>query len=176
MGLIDYILGRDIDLQRTSAPARAAGFPTISLEEWANYFWMNGVGSGGNLVQSREEIGGDFRGYIDGIYKANGVVFACMLVRMLLFSEARFQFRQMSNGRPGDLFGTQALKRVEKPWRGGTTGDLLTRMIQDADLAGNAYTRRTAAGVERLRPDWVTIILGGPRGSQPGDLGVEVAG
>jgi phage portal protein BeeE len=38
-------------------------------------------------------------------------------------------------------------------------GDLLTRMLQDADLAGNAYIRMTGDGhLERLRPDWVTIV------------------
>ena len=31
-------------------------------------------------------------------------------------------------------------------------------MIQDADLAGNAYIRRTDTGLERLRPDLVTIV------------------
>jgi HK97 family phage portal protein len=177
MGRItDFIYGRNIDLGASAAPARSSGFPTISVDQWAAMFMLNGLGSGGTLVQNREEIGGDFRGYIDGVYKSNGVVFACMLVRQLLFSEARFQFRQLSNGRPGDLFGSKALERVEKPWPNGTTGDLLTRMIQDADLAGNAYVRRTAQGVERLRPDWMTIVLGGPRGSQPGDLGVQLAG
>jgi hypothetical protein len=153
MGRItDFIYGRNIDLGASAAPARSSGFPTISVDQWAAMFMLNGLGSGGTLVQNREEIGGDFRGYIDGVYKSNGVVFACMLVRQLLFSEARFQFRQLSNGRPGDLFGSKALERVEKPWPNGTTGDLLTRMIQDADLAGNAYVRRTAQGVERLRP------------------------
>jgi hypothetical protein len=31
-------------------------------------------------------------------YKQNGVVFDCMLVRMLLFSEARFMFREIRDG------------------------------------------------------------------------------
>jgi hypothetical protein len=39
-----------------------------------------------------------------------------------------------------------ALARLETPWPNGTTGDLLTRMIQDADLAGNAYVRRNRCG------------------------------
>jgi hypothetical protein len=45
---------------------------------------------------------------------------------MALFSEARFQWRKMTNGRPGDLFGSQDLRILEKPWTTGTTGDLLT--------------------------------------------------
>jgi hypothetical protein len=45
-----------------------------------------------------------------------------MTARALLFSEARFQFRQMRFGRPGDLFGTQGLGRSRTPWPGATTG------------------------------------------------------
>jgi hypothetical protein len=53
-----------------------------------------------------EKIEANFRGYVDGAYKANGIVFACIAARQLLFSEARFQFRRLRFGRPGDLFGT----------------------------------------------------------------------
>jgi phage portal protein BeeE len=115
---------------------------------------------------------------VEQAYKSNGVVFACMLVRQLLFSEARFQFRQMRNGRPGDLFGTQALGVLEKPWPGGTTGDLLTRAIQDADLAGNFFCVRRADRIRRLRPDWVTIVLGSRTDSSvvAGDIDAEVMG
>jgi hypothetical protein len=55
-----------------------------------------------------------------------------MLVRMLLFSEARFQFRQIRNGRPGDLFGTRSSSCSRRRGSNGTTGDLLTRMMQDS--------------------------------------------
>ncbi|MBD2900797.1 hypothetical protein amrb99_98070 [Actinomadura sp. RB99] len=87
-------------------------------------------------------------------------MFALILVRLMVFSEARFQFRRMRNGRPGDLFGTPDLALLEQPWVGGTTGDLLARMIQDADLAGNAFVARVPGTnrLRRLRPDWVTII------------------
>jgi len=70
-----------------------------------------------------------------------------MDVRAKLFSEARFQFRQIRNGRPGDLFGTADLQMLEVPWTNGTTGDLLYRMIQSADLAGNAFVARRPQGV-----------------------------
>lgn len=153
----------------------------ITLDELMSLFSYNGVayplGMNQSISSKQEEPGSDFRGYIDGIYKQNGVVFACIAVRQLLFSEARFQFRQRVNGRPGDLFGTPALKTLEEPWKNGTTGGLLTRMIQDSDLAGNFYGHRTrTGGIERMRPDWVTIIMGGPEGAQIGDLGVEVIG
>jgi hypothetical protein len=76
-----------------------------------------------------EPIEANFQGYVQGAYKSNGVVFACMAARQLLFSEARFQFRQLRGGRPGDLFGSPELAILETPWTNGTTGDLLTRMI-----------------------------------------------
>ena len=83
-----------------------------------------------------------------------------MLARMLVFSEARFQFRQLQNGRPGQLFGTQDLQILEVPWPNGTTGDLLARAIQDVDLEGNFYAYREGGKLHRMRPDWVTIVLG----------------
>jgi hypothetical protein len=76
---------------------------------------LNYGGTGYPLIQGgtpggkAEVVENSFTGYVQGMYKRNGVVFACMAARMLLFSEARFQFRRMKDGRPGDLFGTQAL-------------------------------------------------------------------
>lgn len=125
--------------------------------------------AGGN----EEKIDPTFQGYVEGVYKSNGVVFACMLARMLLFSEARFQFRRRQNGRPGEMFGTSALKLLETPWANGTTGDLLTKALVDVDLAGNFYAVRRPDAIRRLRPNWVTIILGSKTGS---DIDLEVAG
>jgi hypothetical protein len=51
--------------------------------------------TGGAPYGKTEDIESSFTGYVNGAYKSNGVVFACMLARMMLFSEARFQFRQM---------------------------------------------------------------------------------
>ena len=111
-----------------------------------------------------EKIEANFASRVQGAYKTSGVVFACQLARLLVFSEARFQFQQLRNGRPGDLFGSPALRLLETPWPNGSTGELLARMIQDVDLSGNAYIRRTGPTadprLERLRPDWVTIVLG----------------
>lgn len=116
------------------------------------------------LGSKEEEIPSSFQGYVEHAYRQNGIVFACMLVRMQLFSEARFQFRRIKNGRPGELFGTEGLSILEKPWPGATTGDLLSRVIQDADLSGNYFGTARGRGrskrVVRLRPDWMTIILG----------------
>ncbi len=146
----------------------------LTLQDWVDYFQFDGnvypflrVSNGGESV---EEPSHTFQGYVISAYRANGIVFACMVVRMLLFAEARFQFRQLRNGRPGDLFGTQALAPLERPWPGGTTGDLLNRMIQDADLAGNFYGTLGGTGIRRLRPDWVSVILGSR--SHPDDPGI----
>jgi hypothetical protein len=119
---------------------------------------------GGTPSGHVENVEASFEGYVNGAYKNNGVIFACMTARALLFSEARFQFRQMRFGRPGDLFGTGALSTLEGPWPGATTGDLLTRIINDADIAGNSYTVRRGSELRRLRPDWVTIVTGSRSG------------
>lgn len=94
------------------------------------------------------------------VYKTNGPVFACNQARMKVFTEARFQFRRMRDGRPGDLFGQPALSILEHPWPGGHTTDLLARMIQDVDLVGNAFVVHRGGRLRRLRPDWVTIVVG----------------
>lgn len=108
----------------------------------------------------REQVENDFQGYVEGIYKRNGAIAALMFTRQMVFSEARFQFQQMNKGRPGELFGTTDLGLLEVPWANATTGDLLTRMIADADLAGNAYFTKINGHLRRLRPDWVTIVSG----------------
>jgi HK97 family phage portal protein len=149
-----------------------------SLDQWIADMSYNGVTypfivNNGNQPQNNEEIGGDYRGYVEGIYKRNGVVFACMAARQLLFSEARFQYQRMRAGRPGDLYGTPALSVLETPWTNGTTGSLLERAITDVDLAGNAYMVRRGNAIRRLRPDWVTI-LGGSQSDSPIDA--EVVG
>jgi phage portal protein BeeE len=112
-----------------------------------------------------ESPGAGFDGLVKGAYQRNGIVFACQVARLKVFSEARFQFQQLRRGRPGDLFGTADLAVLEKPWVNGSTGELLARMIQDVDLSGNFFARRTSptartVQLERLRPDWMLIVLG----------------
>ncbi|MFH8405567.1 phage portal protein [Streptomyces sp. NPDC018019] len=139
--------------------------PTVTMDDWAGMFSYGGLGysllgpSGGT---NTEEIDNDFHGYVNGLYKSNGIVFACMQTRMLVFSEARFQYQRVRSGRPGDLFGTKSLALLENPWPNGTTGELLSRAIQDADLSGNNYVVREAGRLRRLRPDWMQIVLTAP--------------
>ena len=123
----------------------------------------------------------NFQGLAAQAYASNGVVFACMLVRQLVFSSVRFQYQRFLKGKPSDTFGDQTLSLLERPWPGGTTQDLLSRMIQDADLAGNSYWVRKGDELVRLRPDWVQIV-GAPRrmptatGSRDGQVGWEKLG
>jgi hypothetical protein len=125
-----------------------------------------------------ESIQTDFVGLVQGAYKANGIVFAAELARQSLFSEARFQFRRIVRGVPGDLYGTEALSPLQTPWPTGTTGDLLTRALADADFAGTAFNVGMGGGIRRLRPDWVDIVLGkqGEPEIQAGDVDVDVLG
>lgn len=113
----------------------------------------------------REQIANDFEGYVHAAYKANGIVFACILARMLVFSEARFGWRNFDeSGRPSALFNHPGLSLLERPWPNATTGELLGHMEQDASLAGNFFASPVGRGVNRrirrMRPDWVTIVTG----------------
>lgn len=120
------------------------------------------------MTGDRETIGNDYLNYAHHLFKGNGVVFACIQVRMLAFSEARFQWRRMEEGRPGELFPTSDLKILETPWPNGTTGELLAWMEQDVSLAGNYFGARIRDGtgdrIRRMRPDWTTVITGSKTG------------
>jgi hypothetical protein len=173
MGLIqraqDFIFGRS-----AYNPWPGSGLDTMNF---------NGVqypitGLQQTLMGKKEEIETDFEGLVQGAYQRNGIVFACMLARSLTFSEARFQFQRFTGGRPGDLFGTPELDILERPWWGGVTADLLSAMLTDADLAGTAFIARRGNRLVRMRPSFVTIVLGSFNDPdiQAGDLDAEVLG
>lgn len=142
------------------APARS-----LSFDDWVQFVFQGhqyGTLPGFATTmgpEKAERIEANFAGLVTAALKANGVIFGCEQVRIAAFSEARFQFRRLRDGRPGDLFGTKALALLEKPWTGGTTGDLLTRFLLHADLAGNGYGAAIDDEVVLLRPDWVDILL-----------------
>ena len=102
-------------LRSLLAPSRAD--PEISIEDWVAMMQSQQLTAPIQTLAGDKtaEIGGNFAGLIEGAYRANGVVFACMLVRMMLFSEARMQFRRRASGRPGELFGSAELARLEEP-------------------------------------------------------------
>jgi hypothetical protein len=153
--------------RKAREPERA--FPSITFEQWIELFKFNGMTyglPGQSLIQGPYEPPGNFEQYVAQCYAGNGAIFTCMMVRALLFSEARFQFRQFRSGRPGNLFGSKDLALLEEPWPNGTTADLLTRMIQDVDMEGNFFgavevAPETASGlmINRLRPDWTSIVV-----------------
>ncbi len=130
-----------------------------------------------------EPIDGTFTGFARGAYKANGVVFACILARLLMFAEVRFAFRRRTSGRVGDLFTTSALAPLETPWPGGTTGELLARMEQDASLSGNFFAirqpsayRSGESAIVRLNPQHVTIATTARLGPTGQRIGYEIIG
>ncbi len=153
----------------SGAPQRSGA--ALPFQEWVQ--WLSYAGSQypifltptQTLKGNREEIDPDYPGLIMGAYRANSAIFACMLCRQQHFSEVRFQFRKIIDGRPANLFGNADLGILEHPWEGGTTGDLLAKMITDVDLCGNSYTfyDKAKRQLSRLRPDWTYIMLGSNR-------------
>jgi hypothetical protein len=139
-----------------------------SSSSWDPYSLMtfNGIAYPLGLNQTMpgaktEEIDQSYAGLAAGAYKANAIVFACMLTRLAIFTEARFQFRRMTNGKPGDLFGNASLDILEHPWGpGSTTGDLLVADAPRRRPRRQRLPRGAAGKLRRLRPDWVTIVLG----------------
>jgi HK97 family phage portal protein len=94
----------------------------------------------------------------------NPIVAAAIQARLLVFSEVRFLWQPFNSGRPGRLFGNEQLTLLEQPWPNATTGDLLARMLVDADLYGNSYwVRRAERGRQelvRLDPNRVMVVTG----------------
>lgn len=152
-------------------PSRSADL--MSIDDYAHL--VEQVAFGGHVYsagpqqtlagQPVEPIGSAFVSMAQAAYASNGIVFACLLVRQLAFSSVRFQWQMFQSGRPSKVYGDLRLGLLEKPWPGGTTQDLLARMIQDADLSGNAFVVRDGSELVRLRPDWVDIVVGSRAGA-----------
>lgn len=170
-----------------SLRSRKAMFSSVGQSStWAQApHWQHQMLNGGNglwmagVPQSRSEtIEANFADVVAKAYKANGPVFACILARAMPFSEARFQFQEIINGRPGRFMDDDSLRILDTPWPNATTGELLWRMEQDASLAGNFYATVVNGRIRRLRPDWVTILSGipGDEKGSPFDLNAEVLG
>ena len=135
--------------------------PQVSFTDWAKMFkpGQQQVAFGGKRYNSFQTA--NTSGAAGAYYDCNAVVFAVTTNRILLFSEARFQFQQLRNGKPGDLFGTEALASLEEPWLGATTRDLLSQAELDVACYGNSYWVRDDNYPDyflRLDPANVTII------------------
>lgn len=120
--------------------------------------------------QAAEKAPTDLPGYAT-LFATNPVIWACMVARMSVFSAPRFTWQRLNNGTPSEMFGTPELRLLERPWAGGTTQDLLSRVIQDADLAGNSYWTKHEDEAVRMRPDYVQIVLERRQHPHGGDLG-----
>lgn len=122
-----------------------------------------GYGGGSNPTAKTEDIENNFVSYVQQAYKSNGIIFAIMLARMLLFTEARFCWYEVQDdGSDGAAAGRKGLEVLETPWPNGSTAELLARMDQDASFSGNFYAARENNRLRRLRPDWLTIVLTAP--------------
>lgn len=163
MRFLDRLAGKRSDLSINDYAAMLNQFAFNGYAYQAGGVRQTLVGTG------TEKPPNNFEGLASQAYASNGVVFACMLVRQLVFSSIRFQWQRLRDGSPSDTFGLPDLALLERPWPGGTTQDLLSRMIQDADLSGNSYwyketslarigTADPAGELVRLRPDWVQIV------------------
>lgn len=167
---------RLIDRLRPTQPA----IERQSLEDFITQFsFQNAIYGASGLSGSGngETIPNNFTAYVTQAYQKSGVVGACISARMLLFSQARFQWRRRSTS---EVFGDTALAALERPGPSRTTGELLAAMEVDVSLAGNAYVARRARRgqtpvLRRLRPDWVTIVIDSPN-DDPNHLDSEVVG
>lgn len=124
--------------------------------------YYEGMASGGAVLMTygtddnKEGPPPNIARHAQAAYSTNGIVFAVILARMMLFSEATFKFRANSDKR---LYGNTSLRILEVPAPNQTTGELLARMEQDVSLTGNAFIWRAEPDLlVRLPPDEVTIV------------------
>jgi hypothetical protein len=132
-----------------------------------DYFAFGGMAYRGNptamSIAKNQEVGGqDYESYVNKVFKGNSIVWACEQRRLNVFGEARPMYRQVDNGRPGDLHASPAsrLNDLHEPWTNATFSDLLVRALLHADFAGNAYIVKYQNQFRLLRPDWVYIVMG----------------
>ncbi len=134
-----------------------------SMDDWLT--WLGGVNFPynlpGQLIQTwgggkdAEPSSLEYSGHAARM-KTNGPVFTLMAIRLRLFSQVRWSYQQLRQGRPGDLFSLPDLDLLN------ADPCLNQWMIRHADLAGNFYGRIEDGRVWPLRPDWVQVIGDGP--------------
>lgn len=170
-------------------PPRARGRKAWSQPPfWASDAMRSPYLATSSIRPDQERIENDFQAYVQDAYKSNGIVFACVRARQWILSGARFAWRDALGVELGRPYWSDELRLLEKPWIGGTGGDLIARAEGVAQLAGNYYATtaddngklgRAATGPGRrivhMRPDWTTIVIGSPT-DDPWDLRAKVVG
>lgn len=180
-GMVDRVRGRAASLNGNTGSAAAPSMRdmSIALDEWAAYFSFGGLTY--PLIQTtmgsvdKERIAGNAIAAFQGVSS----VFSLIQARVQIFAQIRFQWTRFTGAQPGDLFGTDDLRILEKPWPNGSTAKMLARMEIDNCIGGNAYIVRSRKDrLARLRPDLVTIALGSEYDMEsPADApDVEIAG
>lgn len=179
MDLLDRIAASRARGPRKDFAASSVGLSS-SWSDGSHWQWPLGTFVRSASTADRERIEANFESYVQRAFKESGVVAACIAARMMPFSEARFQFQELLEGRPGRLFDDPSLELLERPWPNATTGDLLSRMELSASLAGNFYATTVDNGrrIRILRPDWVTILSGlrDDPGASPWNVNADVLG
>lgn len=122
------------------------------------------------FADDKESLLTDFTTYVAEGLKGSGPVYSLIAIRVWALSEVTFKWRNRGDKK---LFGNEALRRLERPWPNGTTGDLVAKIEIDLSLAGNAYIRKLPDRLARLRPDWVDIIVGEDEMRMPTLLGYQ---
>lgn len=114
--------------------------------------------------QPVESIGSDFASFVRQGYLDNGIIFGCINARLTLFAQGVFKLRRRADNELRDL--PPRMRLLEEPWPGGTTAEMFARIEQDTSLAGNWYLYQAEPNqLQRLRPDWVDIVLD-PQGAE----------
>lgn len=113
---------------------------------------------GGRTV---EQVPNSYAAYASAAYGSSSVVGACMRVRRDLVSQARFTWREVTDDGTGELKHDDGLAVLDRPWPNGTTGELISKMITDVDLCGNAFVVNAGNRLRWRRPDWMYIVLSG---------------
>lgn len=167
-----------LDVMRARPSTEARSEEPFDLVFNGLHYQLGGLGQFGITTtldgSKAEEIDSSYEVYAQRVYKRNGPVFACIALRTRVFSEVRFAWQRREGGRPQEMFTDGRLGRLERPYPGGTTQDLLQRILLSTDLGGNAYVTENRHGHLRiLRPDWVTIVRGGDANADDDPDGID---
>lgn len=152
MGLLERI-----EKSRQPEPVRDNATVGINMTDWQRMFRPGAQVNYAGMNYQAYQLGAS-GSMNSGFYETNAVVFACEAKRLSVFSEARFQYQSLRNGRPGDLFGTTDLSVLEQPWPGATTRDLLVSCELDVATYGNSYWINDGQYLVRLDPPNVKIL------------------